>query len=584
MPSDFSLEAIISGDSSQLGQLFQAAAPSAAAQLRLASADQLCQQLFAGEQFDQALAAPLQALRAAIAPSIAAQDDFYCDADHPLRKVLQCLLTHGRSWYPRDSKISQQFYEKLSLLIQASIDYAHKHNSSRLNAEQTETCQWFTREAERAAMLEQRLCDTELGNLKIMGAECRVLDLLNRALAHKQFPQEATAGLVGTLKSELRHNLLTQGSDSDFWKKWQLLLPMIAQVFNEGTQSEQLLYKNIPIILSELELSLALNISQTEAYQLWLSQLSDVLMLRIKQQPVACTTFYALGYPEGYSDITTRVTDSVMQQANNVSMGDWILFSAEDGSLVRCKLALTNADSDQLLFVDSNGRKVMAKSIKDFSICLSTGIAKKLLPIDINRCIVALLQKLLQQAQQQQAERAARQAQAAAEAEQQRLLAQQQAAADKAEQERKIAEENAARRAAAQKALAEARALAEQKAQRAAMQAAADEAERERLAAAEMAEQLQQQQLANQQISALNLGARVELRQHTDVLRCKLAVIIAATGKYIFTDNLGRKVAELQRDQLVQLLLAKQLTLLSNGDNFDDQLVKVIRSLRKDIS
>ncbi len=61
-------------------------------------------------------------------------------------------------------------------------------------------------------------------------------------------------------------------------------------------------------------------------------------------------------------------------------------------------------------------------------------------------------------------------------------------------------------------------------------------------------------------------------------------MIIAATGKYIFVDNLGRKVAELQREQLVQALLDNQLTLLNKGNSFDDQLVKVIRGLRKDIS
>jgi hypothetical protein len=71
---------------------------------------------------------------------------------------------------------------------------------------------------------------------------------------------------------------------------------------------------------------------------------------------------------------------------------------------------------------------------------------------------------------------------------------------------------------------------------------------------------------------------------NNEPVRCKLAVIIAATGKYIFVDNLGRKTAEFQREQLVQALLDNHLTLVNNGDSFDDQLVKVIRSLRKDIS
>lgn len=33
----------------------------------------------------------------------------------------------------------------------------------------------------------------------------------------------------------------------------------------------------------------------------------------------------------------------------------------------------------------------------------------------------------------------------------------------------------------------------------------------------------------------------------------------------------------------MQALIDKELTLINNGDSFDDQLVKVIRGLRKDV-
>jgi hypothetical protein len=81
------------------------------------------------------------------------------------------------------------------------------------------------------------------------------------------------------------------------------------------------------------------------------------------------------------------------------------------------------------------------------------------------------------------------------------------------------------------------------------------------------------------------VGAWVEIQNATQELqRCKLAVIIASAGKYIFVDSLGRKIAEYQREQLVDAYVNNQLKLINNGDKFEDQLVKVIRSLRKDIS
>ena len=61
-------------------------------------------------------------------------------------------------------------------------------------------------------------------------------------------------------------------------------------------------------------------------------------------------------------------------------------------------------------------------------------------------------------------------------------------------------------------------------------------------------------------------------------------MIISSTGKYIFADQFGRKLAEYTREQLIALMVQDQLKILRNGDNFEDQLAKVIRGLRRDLS
>ena len=46
--------------------------------------------------------------------------------------------------------------------------------------------------------------------------------------------------------------------------------------------------------------------------------------------------------------------------------------------MLRCKLALKPEDTDQLLFVNAHGRKVMLRDSENFLLCLSTGVAKAL--------------------------------------------------------------------------------------------------------------------------------------------------------------------------------------------------------------
>ncbi len=594
MSSDFNIAEILQGDSAQLDLLFTAAAaPQDTSPLRLQTAQALLDRLGADEQIDAALLGEFNRIHATCAQWIATDNHFYCQPDHPLRTLLDNLLQRGRQWYPRDNKASQQFLEKVSGLFQGEL------TAELLQARLTSFQQWQDSEEKRASMLEARLCEAELSHLKTLTAECKVLDLLNGALTACALPPELASGLP-QLKSELMHCLLIGGNDNPFWKTWQRLLPLLGQVFSHE-QDEQLIYRNVPILLNELERSLKLTTSNPEAYQLWVASLCEHLIVLVKKQAQELITFSPLPYPEGRTQLDARVTQAVLQQGSNLQQGDWILFKAEQGQ-IRCKLALKNPDVDQLLFVDNNGRKVMTKSPRELALCFSTGIAKLLPAVSLQELISRQLQELRDLQQLNQAKRQVEEenlklkAQVVAELEQ-KLELQKQVNA-RAQQQRQLMEENAARRAAAQKAMAEARALAEEKARRQAEQQLEKEKERERQAqlqleqerererqlAAEAAEQLQRLQLANIQISALNLGARVELLIDGEPVPCKLAVIIAAAGKYIFVNNLGRKVAELHRDQLLQALLDKQLKLLNNGDSFDDQLVKVIRGLRKDVT
>ncbi|RYZ79200.1 MAG: DUF1631 family protein, partial [Moraxellaceae bacterium] len=336
----------------------------------------------------------LNALQIALSQEVAQDNNFYCNPQHPLRSAIQMIIQRASIWYSRDSKASQQFLEKLSEFMHSCIG----GDRDNLQVAQQELQRWFDSEDKRAAMLETRLCETEINHFKMLGAETRVLDLINAALAFKLFPQSSTEGISSILKGELLHSYFIAGSDSPFWKKWQRLLPVLGKAFvtinvqDRSEEDEQTLYRTIPALLNELEDSLNIHTSNSDAYRQWVEGLSEQLMLAIKKQTIQCEAFVALTYPDGHTNLNTRVTADVLQQTDNFKQGDWILFSGENGQTIRCKLALKSAGTDQLLFVDHSGRKVMSKSVKDFAVCLSTGIAKKLTPVNIEEAIVKIMQ------------------------------------------------------------------------------------------------------------------------------------------------------------------------------------------------
>ena len=477
--------------------------------------------------------------------------------------------------------------------MQIKYDFAQIAGAANLNQTLESFTSWLASEDKRAALLESRLCETELANLKLISAETRVLDSINRHLAQRPLPDELHNSISGTLKSELQYWAFNNTPDElaqlPLWKSWQRLLPALGHLFacDEIEVDDQLLYEQIPLVLAELERSLAHPSSNAQAYGQLVEQLNRCLMAAIQKQPQQCSRFAELATPNGQSDLHTHIPKSLLQQTEHIALGDWILFTGEDQTDIRCKLALKNPELDQLLFVDHTGRKVMNKTTKDFALCLSTGIARplpmqspaevinSLLPPLIERANRAVHAQLL--AQKHKAEQLVR-----------AFIAQQQAAERaRIEEQQRMEEQLEARRAAARKAMNEARALADEKKRRAAEQAA--EAERLRIeqAATQAAEVIAKQQQTIQIVNDLQVGAWLELNKEAHLnekMRAKLSVIINSSGKYIFADEVGRKLAELTREQLIEQIANEQIKILRNGDNFEDQLAKVIRGLRRDVT
>ncbi|QBM16650.1 hypothetical protein MARI_07380 [Marinobacter sp. JH2] len=79
----------------------------------------------------------------------------------------------------------------------------------------------------------------------------------------------------------------------------------------------------------------------------------------------------------------------------------------------------------------------------------------------------------------------------------------------------------------------------------------------------------------------LSVGSWLELNKDDVRVRCKLAAFIKATGKYIFVNRNGAKVAEYFRDELALAMQEKAITLLDDGLIFDRALESIIDNLRQ---
>ena len=66
-----------------------------------------------------------------------------------------------------------------------------------------------------------------------------------------------------------------------------------------------------------------------------------------------------------------------------------------------------------------------------------------------------------------------------------------------------------------------------------------------------------------------------------ETARCKLAVKMKSSGRYIFVNTAGIKDRELQRDELIEHLMNGSASIVNLGVQFEDTLAQVVSSLRK---
>ena len=83
-------------------------------------------------------------------------------------------------------------------------------------------------------------------------------------------------------------------------------------------------------------------------------------------------------------------------------------------------------------------------------------------------------------------------------------------------------------------------------------------------------------------VDSMAVGAWVEfINDKQEKSRCKLAVIIRGTDKYIFVNRVGIKVAEYTRSSLIEAAKKGVISMLDNALLFDRALESVIGHLRE---
>lgn len=486
------------------------------------------------------------------------------DSTHPLWDLLALLRRAGSGYQPELGRAGGKILTDWAAVVQPLA-----HIDSNANADWPEVLkqaqQQWQQEKQKLDRLEQRLIDSQRGQLRSRRAQQLAARELNRAMGGKVFSADMASLLQLDWYRELQWCALQWGATSAQWRHWSELTGRLVdslQSPGDDVEARQRLYGLIPEVEAELRAALLERAHDLGAVDQLLARVEREHVALLKSRPLPSAPFALIANDDPWLSSSMSMSRDLLQRAAELAVGSE--YRVRDGEQdLRARLVLNMEDTGQLLFVNRLGVKVLQKSFEEFAYWLATEVAEPLPdPTDSPQVLRLLLHQLLARDEQQQR------------------------AQDEVREREQVEQQR--RHAAREKALAEARASVEAQAQSAReAEEKAREQEQQRRRAQSDAEfrgdDSQRLRQARQTAAALAIGSWVDLYDALgDAQRVRLAVKLSASGKLIFVDGEGARRADCEREEFALRLLDGSARILDQGPQFEDTLARVVDSLRRD--
>lgn len=476
------------------------------------------------------------------------------------RLCLDRFIFHLQTWYFMPGRHAEKFIQRLDEV--ASALKSESITIKMLGLTINKFNGLCDKDLARAEMLAKRLQISELGNIKAAHAEIFVNQFYNKTVANHPLPECVAQFIEMMLVPALQYYVITEGEKSVKWSFWSSQIQLIVWSLKpyKTPEETQSFFEKSPALISKLEEAEAPSNCTAEQFQNFVENMSGCIVELLKGKELSYVTLNARQISEE-ATITSHLQSGKISDEYCFSIGDWVQFFDENNCEIRCQFQMQAAGTDQLLFVNRQGQKVLQKSMQAMQACLDAGIAKRIPESAVFSASISASVARLQHLCGIETKRTA-----------------QKRKAEEQLQEQQIEQELIRRKV--QEAQKQAQLKAEHEAKRI-------EQEREKAKALAVQElrvkQKRQDELnAEKIVSALTLGTWAYISfDAKKPVRCKLAVRLASTGRHVFVDRVGSKIAELNYTQLVAMYVEGSVTFQAPEQNFETRLEGIVRGLRK---
>lgn len=323
------------------------------------------------------VAAQVRRLKPLSAALALTQPNFLQPGAHPLHQLLDNIQARAIGWQARLDRVGAILEQQVTKAVDDSRRW-FDNQSTNLAGISAEFSAAAERDQARAQRMIQRVVETEAGKIKTVAAKQEAARMINAALQKYLTPDEIGTFIKGPWYSSAQLLLLKFGADSEQWQKMTATTETLLDSFQSMEAADDTRRQHIFEVVTQLPKEmrrwlLSLH-HDTEAVNEAMGLVEFAHLRILRRQPLELQHVLPIVMEGEHAKADAAQKAGALK---NLQEGSWFAVESSDG-LLRVQLVLKVEQSEQLLFTNLAGIKVLQLSFTEFGQLLSQGKVKAL--------------------------------------------------------------------------------------------------------------------------------------------------------------------------------------------------------------
>ncbi|HEY6132304.1 MAG TPA: DUF1631 family protein, partial [Halioglobus sp.] len=316
------------------------------------------------------LAAQIRRLKPLLAALAILDPKFMQPGTHPLHHLLDSIQARAIGWQSRLDRMGAVLEQQVTQAVDRSREW-FDNKSTDLAAICTEFSAAADRDRARAQRMVQRVVETEAGKVKTATAKQEAARMLNAVLEKYLAPVEIGDFLKGPWYTSAQLLLLKFGPDSEQWQQMsattETLLDSLQGMEGVEEARRQHLFGVVTQLPKEMRRWLLSLHHDTESVNEAMGLVEFAHLRILRGQSLELQRIEPIVVEGAYVNAGDAAKPGAL---TNREEGQWFSVNSDDG-IVRVQLVLMLEQSQQLLFTNLAGIKVLQLSFAQFSRLIS---------------------------------------------------------------------------------------------------------------------------------------------------------------------------------------------------------------------